>query len=84
LLASRADVLVPAELGYGLPQENLEGDLQYGQELSLTYNNKIGKLTYSVGGNVAYTRAKWTDVYKPRFTNSWDQYRNGRLDRYKS
>ncbi len=84
LLATREDILVPAELGYALPQENLESDLQYGQELSLTYNNKIGKLSYSVGGNIAYTRAKWAETFRERFFNSWDQYRNERDGRYKS
>ncbi|MBE9586055.1 TonB-dependent receptor [Mucilaginibacter sp. JRF] len=84
LLAAQEDILTPVELGYTLPLANLETDLQYGQELSLSYSNKIGKVNYTVGGNIAYTRAKWKETYKERFENSWDQYRRQRMGRYKS
>ncbi|RVT97302.1 TonB-dependent receptor [Mucilaginibacter limnophilus] len=84
LLIAREDVLTPSELGYTLPEANLESDLQYGNELALSYNNKIGKVNYTVGGNIAYTRAKWNETYKERFFNSWDQYRHQREGRYTS
>lgn len=82
LLAGRYDVLIPSELGYGLPQENLNSDAQFGQELSLSYNNKIGSVSYNVGGNISYSRSKTLNTYKPVFFNSLDQYRNSVENRY--
>ncbi|MCC8408397.1 TonB-dependent receptor [Mucilaginibacter sp. UR6-1] len=84
LLATRIDVLVPEELGYALPQENLNSDEQYGGEFALSYNNKIGQLSYNIGGNISYSRAKNLESYMPRFFNSWDQYRNSPVNRYKN
>src|SRR5699024_9773018 len=47
LLARKYDVLIPSELGYGLPQENLNSDAQMGGEFSLTYNGHRGDFNYS-------------------------------------
>ena len=82
LLASRYDVLVPSELGYNLPSENLNSDAQYGEEGSLSYNNRVGQLNYSIGGNLSYSRSKSLDVYKQIYFNSLDKYRTGSVDRY--
>src|SRR5699024_9260101 len=76
LLAARNDVLLPAELGYGIPMENLESDAQMGAELSLTYNGSSSGVTYSIFGNVNYSRHKILDRYRPRYGNSWDRYRS--------
>lgn len=76
LLASRNDLLIPRELGYDLPQENLESDAQMGGEFSLTYNGNFNDISYSINGNISYSRSKFLDSYNPRFGNSWDQYRN--------
>jgi len=80
---TRNDVVAPIELGYTLAQENLNSDAQYGGEFSLAYNNKIGQLNYRVTGNMLLTRSKALDSYKPRFNNSWDQYRNSGEQRFK-
>jgi TonB-linked SusC/RagA family outer membrane protein len=82
LPASRYDVLVPSELGYSLPRENLNSDAVMGFETSIDYNGKIGALGYTVGGNVSYARNKQLDSYKPRFSNSWDNYRNSQENRW--
>ncbi|WP_443946871.1 SusC/RagA family TonB-linked outer membrane protein [Pedobacter sp. AW1-32] len=84
LMAVRNDVVVPVELGYGLNNENLESDAQFGGEFALNYRDKIGELSYNVGGNVSLSRSKFLDAYKPRFNNSWDQYRNAKQDRYQN
>lgn len=84
LPASKNDVLVPMEIGYSLPQENLNSDAQYGEEFSLAYNGKINKLLFNVGGNISFTRAKFLHSYKPRFFNSWDQYRYSSENRFSS
>jgi hypothetical protein len=60
----------------------LNSDAQYGEELSLNYNNKIGEFSYNVGGNVSYSRSKDLSQYKPLFNNSLDQYRNSAANRY--
>jgi TonB-linked SusC/RagA family outer membrane protein len=82
LLGTKYDVIVPVELGYSLPQENINSDAQYGEEMSLIYTSKIGDVKFNIGGNVAYTRSKTLDFYKPRFNNSWDQYRNSGVNRF--
>jgi TonB-linked SusC/RagA family outer membrane protein len=80
--APQNDVVLPAELGYTLPSANLESDEQYGEEGSLGYNGKIGKVLFTVGGNISYTRSKYLDQYKPTYLNSWDQYRNSKENRF--
>ncbi|MBC7830267.1 MAG: TonB-dependent receptor [Chitinophagaceae bacterium] len=82
LLGEKADILLPREAGYNLPLENINTDAQYGEEMSLAYNSKIGQFNFNVGGNVSYTRSKSIDIYNPRFFNSWDQYRTSAVDRY--
>jgi TonB-linked SusC/RagA family outer membrane protein len=84
LPAARIDRLVPSELGYGLPAENLESDAQYGEEFSLNYNGNIGKVRFNVGGNIAYTRSKTIDRYNPTYFNSWDKYRNSQENRFRN
>ena len=82
LLDKKQDIQIPREIGYVLGQENINSDAQYGEEFSLAYNNKIGQVMLSVSGNIAYTRSKFLDSYKPKYFNSWDQYRNGRENRF--
>lgn len=82
LLGSKYDIVLPLELGYNLPPENVSSDAQYGAEISLNYTNKIGKLNYTVGGNFSYTRSIFLASYKPRFFNSLDQYRSSAENRF--
>jgi TonB-linked SusC/RagA family outer membrane protein len=83
LRALKYDILLPSELGYTLPPENVESDAQFGQEIQLAYNGQLGSdFKFTVSGNVGYSRAKFLESYKPVFFNSWDKYRNSREDRY--
>lgn len=82
LLGQKNDVVVPTEIGYKLPDENINTDAQYGGEMSLNYNGEVGRVAFSVGGNVSYSRFKTLSSYNPLFFNSWDQYRNSSVDRY--
>ncbi|HTF27588.1 MAG TPA: hypothetical protein VK625_02020, partial [Flavitalea sp.] len=82
LRGRRQDILVPNEIGYTLPDENLNSDAQYCFEGGITYNGQFGKLKYTVGGNASYSRSKFLSSYNPVFFNSWDQYRNSREDRF--
>ncbi|SDD33692.1 SusC/RagA family TonB-linked outer membrane protein [Niabella drilacis] len=82
LLGTKYDILLPSEIGYGLPRENVNSDARFGAEGSVKYSNNSGKLGYSVGGNISISRAKFLESYKPIFFNSWDQYRNSAESRY--
>lgn len=84
LLGTKYDILLPSEIGYGLPQENVNSDARYGGEMSLNYRDRIGEVSYNVGGNFSISRAKFLNSYKPVFFNSWDQYRNSAENRYSS
>ena len=48
----KSDVLVPSELGYTLPQENLESDAVVGGEGSLVYNGNISGFETGCGAPV--------------------------------
>lgn len=82
LLQNRYDVLVPSELGYSLPAENLRSDAQMGAEASLAYHTKVQEVDFTVGGNVSYSRARNLESYKPRFANSLDHYRSSSENRW--
>jgi len=76
------DVVVPLELGYGLPSYNVGSDAQYGEEGSLTYNTRIRELGFSITGNMSFTKNRWLHDYNPTFQNSLDQYVTSRENRY--
>lgn len=75
-------MITPLEIGYNLPQENINSDAQYGGEMSVGYNGNVGRLNFNVGGNVSYTRSKFLNSYNPLFFNSLDQYRNSNEQRF--
>jgi TonB-linked outer membrane protein, SusC/RagA family len=80
--ASRYDLLLPVEVGFGLPAENLNANKMLGMETALSYSNNTGKVSYSIGANATLARLKNWYSYKPRFGNSWDEYRNSSEDRW--
>ena len=79
---SRYDVLLPLEVGFGLPRENLNANYTQGAEMALNYNGKSGQFTYSIGANATLARLKNWYTYKPRFGNSVDQYRSSQEERW--
>ncbi|UYQ91748.1 TonB-dependent receptor [Chitinophaga horti] len=81
LRAATGNVLVPNELGYGLPESNLESDAQFGADFSLALNNNIGELKYQVAGNFAISRYKFLEPFNETRFNSWDHYRTARTQR---
>ncbi|WP_222845700.1 SusC/RagA family TonB-linked outer membrane protein [Flavilitoribacter nigricans] len=76
------DILIPSELGYSLPDENVNSDAQSGFEGSLSYTGNIGALNLTISGNGSYSRGKFIESYKPRFENSWHEYRASSEGRY--
>jgi hypothetical protein len=82
LPGDKNDVTLPLEVGYKLAQQNINSDAQYGEEGSLAYFGKAGQVTYTVGGNLSFTRSKFLNSYNPLFNNSLDQYRNSGEERF--
>ena len=82
LPAGRYDVLLPVEVGYTLPSENLESNAQRGMEGIITYAGKAGELSYSISANATVSRLKNIERYKPRFGNSWNEYRTDQEGRW--
>ncbi|MDR0348132.1 MAG: TonB-dependent receptor [Tannerella sp.] len=82
LPASRYDILLPSEVGFSLPYENLDSDVNMGYEFAIRWKDNIQDFTYSVGGNLTYARRYDWEQYKPRFSNSWDEYRNSAHHRF--
>ncbi len=80
--APRYDVLLPSEVGYSLPNENLNENGYNGGEGIITYKNNVNDFNYSISGNFTYSRYKSVATYKPRFGNSWAEYRNSAEDRW--
>jgi TonB-linked SusC/RagA family outer membrane protein len=76
------DIVVPNEVGFTLPDQNINKDKQSGGEMALSYNGTAGGVRFSVGGNLSYARSKFVSSYKPIFFNSWDEYRNSREGRF--
>ncbi|MCK7557225.1 hypothetical protein MKQ70_20340 [Chitinophaga sedimenti] len=76
-------VLVPSEIGYGLPLGNFESDSQFGVDFSAGWNSNIGELKYMISGNFSVSRYKFLDAYGSgtRFFNAWDKYRFAYQDR---
>ena len=84
LRGRKYDILIPNELGYSLPEENVNSDQVSGYEGSLAYNGQIGGLKFNVSGNTSFTRTKFIESYKPRFDGSYQEYRSSSENRYNS
>lgn len=84
LRGRKADIIVPSELGYNLPDENVNSDRQFGGEAALYYSGNAGDFTFSFGGNIGYARSMFLSSYNPLFFNSWDEYRNSAENRYQN
>ena len=82
LRGKKYDILIPNELGYGLPEENVNSDAISGIEGALAYNGKVGEVTMSISANASISRSKFIASYKPIFNNSYDEYRSSSEGRY--
>jgi hypothetical protein len=78
---ARYDVLLPSEVGYALPNENLNEDDTRGMEGLVSYNGVAGPVNFSIGVNGSYARVWSLYEYKQRFGNSWHEYRTSNQDR---
>lgn len=80
--ASKYDVLIPSEVGFSLPDQNLNSELTKGVDGNISYIGKVKDLNYTIGGNFTYSRLYEWQQYKPKYGNSWDYYRNSSVERY--
>jgi TonB-linked SusC/RagA family outer membrane protein len=81
--AQQNDLLLPIEVGYTYPNQNLESDAIRGVEGVLTYSNSgRSGFTYSVSLNGTLARLRILDRYNPRFSHSQDEWRNSQVDRW--
>jgi TonB-linked SusC/RagA family outer membrane protein len=60
---------LPSTFGAGLPQENLNSQNNRGFELSLGTSGKIGQVSYDIGGNLSWSRAKWNHYEEAVYTD---------------
>lgn len=81
LLDTRTAVL-PGTVGTALPQENLDSDQTKGFDLILSHRNRIGQVGYNISVNGSISRTMMLDVQQTRAGNSYDNWKNGRQDRY--
>lgn len=82
--ATSSQVLIPSEMGFTLPSENLNSDSHMGVEASLLWRDKIDKVKYNVGGNVTLARKKnnYVEADSNARGSSWDYYRNNTSNRW--
>lgn len=73
---------LPNTFGGNMPVENLEDELTKGFDFVISHQNTINKFHYGVSFNMNLARTMWTKVDKPAATSSWDNWRNGYLDRW--
>lgn len=57
--AARYDVLLPSEVGYSLPNENLNKQAYVGTEAMATWTDHIGDFNYRVSGNIFLSLQKY-------------------------
>lgn len=81
-LLARRNISLPNTFGGELPQENLNSDRVRGFDVAAGYRNSIGDFHYEIRGNFNLSRRNREYVERGPFTSSWDQWRNGRADRY--
>lgn len=77
----RYDVLLPSEVGYGLPNENLNKDATRGVEGIVNYTTRFGAVDFSASVNASYARTMSIYEYKQRFGNSYNEYRTSNQKR---
>ncbi|MCD8043569.1 MAG: TonB-dependent receptor [Tannerellaceae bacterium] len=78
----RYDVVIPTEVGFSLPKENLNSDLTMGWDGMVRWSDRAKDVRYTIGVNATYARFYDWDRYDDRRANSWDTYRNSITHRY--
>lgn len=82
LVATRAELVLPQELGYSMPPENLNSDMHMGVDGFVKWRDNVGDFYYNVGVNATFARKKTGDSWGQKFASSWDEYRTSIQDRW--
>mgnify|MGYP002672839186 FL=1 len=82
LVDRRYDQLIPSEVGFSLPPENLASEVYTGFDGNIAWADRVRDFRYSVGVNFTYSRHLTHHQYNPQFKNSWDEYVNSGWERY--
>jgi len=75
-LATRSDIVLPEEIGFSLPVENLNSDHTRGFDFSLNWKDNIKEFNYWVGGNMTFSRWITGDRPAARWANEYSRYRD--------
>ncbi len=81
LYATR-NLSLPGSVGASLPRENLNSDRDSGFEIEIGHSNRIGEFSYSVKGNISYTRRKTCYYEQAMAGNSYLNWRQNVNNRY--
>ena len=81
LLADRG-TLIPGTVGANLPQENINSDRIWGQEIELGHRNHVGNVNYFVSAQLSSVRQKSLFTQETPASNSYDYWRNRNSGRY--
>lgn len=82
LVGQRYDQMIPSEVGFSLPMENLGSEMYTGVDGEIAWNDRIGEFAYSVGANFTFARKFDWHQYKPRYENSVNEYEISIWERY--
>lgn len=80
LLASRS-ISVPGTFGATFSQENLNSDMNYGFELVVGSEGRLGQVRYNVSGNITFTQSRNRHVQSAAYGNQYENWRNNRNNR---
>ena len=82
LRGRKEDVLIPDELGYELPEENVSSDRNFGVDGLIAYNGRFREVAFSISANASFARRQFISSYNPIFFNSLDEYFSSSEGRY--
>ncbi|MRG44516.1 SusC/RagA family TonB-linked outer membrane protein [Chitinophaga sp. SYP-B3965] len=81
LLAYRS-VSLPNTFGGALPQENLNSDRVQGFDISIGHQQKLRDFSYSIKGNLSFSRTMQMYVERGPFRSSMERWKNGTGNRW--
>ena len=82
IAAQPDDLVFPQESGLSPLAENLNSDKHIGFDGFIRWQDKVGEVKYSIGGNITLSRQMNGVRAGEKFYNSWDQYRNSKSNRW--
>ncbi len=83
-ILATSSAVIPGTVGANLPQENLNGDRNFGYELSATYRSRYQDLNFYVMGQISATKYMRTNWLETPANNSLDKWRNRTAGRYQN